>query len=96
MNPKSTEEPTYFYLKKFIGGGISGCIGKTIVAPIDRIKIIYMVLPKQVSPEKFTYWKGISEVRSIVRDTGARSLWRGNVVTCLRVFPSSALVAPAA
>jgi hypothetical protein len=34
----------YFYLKKFIGGGIAGCIGKSIVAPIDRIKIIFMVL----------------------------------------------------
>jgi hypothetical protein len=36
-------EDKYFYPKKFINGGIAGIIGKTIVAPIDRIKIIYMV-----------------------------------------------------
>lgn len=49
-------EDQYFYLKKFVNGGIAGIIGKTIVAPIDRIKIIYMVrlirFPRRDSPTK--------------------------------------------
>lgn len=35
-------EEKYFYWKKFLNGGVAGCLGKTIVAPIDRVKIIFM------------------------------------------------------
>lgn len=31
------------YSKNFIAGGIAGVFAKTIVAPIDRIKIFYLV-----------------------------------------------------
>lgn len=31
------------YLKSFIIGGISGCAGKTIIAPMERVKFIFTV-----------------------------------------------------
>ena len=86
------EKDKYFYIKKFVNGGISGSIGKTIVAPLDRIKIIFMVKIYKVSKRKFTYREGFFEARNIIREKGLKSMYRGNLVTCYRIFPSSAFV----
>jgi hypothetical protein len=31
------------FKKSFIIGGISGCVGKTVIAPLERVKYIFMV-----------------------------------------------------
>lgn len=31
------------FIKSFFIGGIAGCLGKTSIAPMERIKYIYMV-----------------------------------------------------
>lgn len=68
-------------------GGIAGGIGRTIVAPIDRVKIIYQsnaTLP-------FT-WKGaFLKFREIVSEEGFLGLWRGNTSTMIRTVPYEAI-----
>ena len=61
-------------------------IGKTMIAPIDRIKLIFLT-----SSNKFTYKKGFLEFRDIIKKEGVLSLWRGNSAIALRVFPYAAL-----
>lgn len=37
------------FFKSFIGGGTAGVISKTVVAPIQRVKIIYQVIKIKLS-----------------------------------------------
>ena len=69
-------------IKNLIAGGIAGMIAKTIVAPIDRIKILY-----QVSSTPF-HLKDVPIVISrIIQEEGLIALWKGNTATMIRVFP---------
>ena len=73
--------------QSFVSGGIAGVIAKTTVAPLERIKIIFMT-----SSETFHYKAAILKAREVVRQEGIKSLWRGNVIQCLRVFFYSSIV----
>jgi len=75
----------YKYLKSLIAGGIAGMASKTLIAPIDRIKILF-----QTSTKKFTYQEGIREAISLYKTQGFQALWKGNVATLIRVFPYTA------
>lgn len=85
----------FSYQKFFIdlaAGGISGGISKTIVAPIERVKILLQVQKsnKQIPPEQ--RYKGIVDafVR-VPREQGFLSFWRGNTANIIRYFPTQAL-----
>jgi Mitochondrial carrier protein len=56
------------------------------VSPIERVKLIF-----QTSSEEFTYRKGINMFKEILRTEGFLSLWRGNTLVALRIFPYSAI-----
>lgn len=47
-------------LKRIIAGGLAGMIAKTVVAPVDRIKILF-----QVTNEKFSFRKVPLEVKGV-------------------------------
>lgn len=67
----------------FLSGGIAGILSKTVIAPLDRVKIIY-----QVSHKKFSYWDVWLSMKTIVKEESALGLWRGNIATTLRIFPA--------
>jgi hypothetical protein len=57
-------------------------LAKTIVAPVDRVKILF-----QVTNEKFSPSHALSLARKILKVEGITGLWKGNSATMLRVFP---------
>eukprot|EP00824_Muranothrix_gubernata_P026324 TRINITY_DN914_c0_g1_i1.p1 TRINITY_DN914_c0_g1~~TRINITY_DN914_c0_g1_i1.p1 ORF type:complete len:311 (-),score=65.85 TRINITY_DN914_c0_g1_i1:54-986(-) len=64
-------------------GGTSGAIAKTLVAPLERVKILLQV------QEGF---KGIGDCFvQTYKNEGLRSFWRGNFVNVIRYFPTQAL-----
>lgn len=65
-----------------IAGGIAGMIAKTVVAPVDRIKILY-----QISSARFRLRDLPSVGYHIVQNEGFTALWKGNSATLVRVFP---------
>lgn len=69
-------------VKHLIAGGISGMLAKTIVAPIDRIKILY-----QVTATPFRLRDVPKVAMKICEEEGISALWRGNTATMVRVFP---------
>lgn len=75
------------YIKSFVDGGLAGICGKTVVAPLDRIKYIFIT-----SSRKFTYKEAWAEAGDIVTSTGFFRLWRGNLFNILRAFPYAAIV----
>lgn len=68
--------------KNMIAGGIAGMIAKSVVAPVDRIKIMY-----QVSSARFRLRDLPSVGYKIVQNEGVSALWKGNSATLIRVFP---------
>lgn len=69
-------------IKNLVSGGIAGMVAKTIVAPIDRIKILY-----QVTSAPFRLRDIPQVVLNIIKEEGASALWKGNTATMIRVFP---------
>lgn len=83
-----------FAEKNMIAGGIAGCIGKTMTAPLSRLTILYQVGPLLHHSSsshlrvKESLW---STLRSIIREEGIRSLWKGNFTSVIHRFPYSAV-----
>ena len=71
-------------IRNLLAGGVAGMVAKSVVAPIDRIKILY-----QVSSAEFHVWKIPTVMRNIVHNEGFQALWKGNMATMIRVFPYS-------
>jgi len=69
-------------IRNLLCGGIAGMIAKSVVAPMDRIKIMY-----QVTSAQFRLRDVPMVAYSIVQKEGWQALWKGNAVTMIRVFP---------
>ena len=73
-------------VRSLLAGGIAGMVAKSVVAPMDRIKILY-----QVSSAEFHFRSLPQVVRNIVQTEGLAALWKGNTATMIRVFPYSGI-----
>lgn len=76
----------------FVAGGISAAVSKTVVAPLERVKILLQVqdASKHIPVDK--HYKGIVDCFSrVYQEQGVLSFWRGNVVNVIRYFPTQAL-----
>ena len=73
-------------VRNLVAGGLAGMLAKSIVAPFDRIKILY-----QVSSAHFHLWKVPQIAYRIVKEEGLSALWKGNTATLVRVFPYSGI-----
>ncbi|KAJ1494004.1 putative mitochondrial ADP/ATP translocase [Baffinella frigidus] len=87
------ESPIVAMAKDWLAGGTAAGISKTIVAPIERVKLIIQTQdanPKIASGEVARY-KGISDTFSrVVKEQGVNALWRGNLANVIRYFPTQA------
>ncbi|KAI9219483.1 mitochondrial substrate carrier family protein ancA [Blastocladiella britannica] len=90
--PKSTQEQVVSFLTDLAAGGTAGGISKTIVAPIERVKLLLQTQDSntQLKPEQ--RYKGIGDAfRRIPQEQGFASFWRGNAANIIRYFPTQAL-----
>src|SRR6195952_4087760 len=64
---------------------------KTVVAPLDRVKILFQASNPQFA--KYTgSWAGLAAaIRDIKRYEGTRGLYKGHSATLLRIFPYAAI-----
>eukprot|EP00170_Pyropia_yezoensis_P000456 contig_2436_g457 len=74
-------------------GGTAGGISKTIVAPIERVKLLLQTQsdnPRIVSGEIKPY-SGIANCFTrVAAEQGVASFWRGNLANVIRYFPTQA------
>ena len=70
-------------LESLAAGGVAGAVAKTVIAPADRVKIIFQVDPNR----KFSVRDAFEVARDIARREGVSGLWRGNGVMMARVIP---------
>ena len=76
----------HFNWKTFVSGGIAGSIAKSLVAPIDRVKILLQVHNKHY--EGFGIFESFYR---IVQKEGFLALYKGNGAQMLRIFPYASL-----
>jgi len=85
-----------FDTRKFLidlaSGGTAAAVSKTVVAPIERVKLLLQVqdASKTIAVDK--RYKGIIDVLTRVpKEQGFLALWRGNLANVIRYFPTQAL-----
>ncbi|KPI88192.1 putative mitochondrial carrier protein [Leptomonas seymouri] len=75
------------FLESFAAGGIAGAVSKSVIAPGDRVKIIFQV----ESTRRFSLRAALYLGVETVREFGITGLWIGNGATMLRVIPYAAI-----
>ncbi|KAK2594256.1 coenzyme A transporter [Conoideocrella luteorostrata] len=85
--PKSKNRSWGYVWRSGVAGGVAGCAAKTMVAPLDRVKILF-----QASNPQFAKYTGSSfgvatAMKDIYYSEGGRGLFRGHSATLLRIFP---------
>jgi len=80
-----------YVLRSSLAGGLAGCLAKTAVAPLDRVKILFQAS----NPDFQKYagsWKGAFRAGLVIyREDGVRGLLQGHSATLLRIFPYAAI-----
>ncbi|KAI9885762.1 MAG: hypothetical protein M1823_002440 [Watsoniomyces obsoletus] len=72
----------------FLAGGVAGAVSRTVVSPLERLKILYQVQSKGREEYKMSVGKGLAKMW---REEGWRGLMRGNGTNCIRIVPYSAV-----
>ncbi|KAK6544629.1 hypothetical protein TWF694_001318 [Orbilia ellipsospora] len=85
------EQTLDFALRSGLAGGVAGCAAKTLIAPLDRVKILFQTSSPNF--QKYTgSWFGFGNaVRNIYHQDGFLGLFRGHSMTLARVFPYAAI-----
>jgi len=90
MAPKEQKSKLEQFGTDLLIGGISGAVAKTLMAPIERVKILMQTQdsnPKILSGEEKRY-SGLGDCfKRVNAEQGMKAFWRGNLVNCLRYAP---------
>eukprot|EP00920_Eleutheroschizon_duboscqi_P007171 GHVT01016495.1.p1 GENE.GHVT01016495.1~~GHVT01016495.1.p1 ORF type:complete len:316 (+),score=41.32 GHVT01016495.1:314-1261(+) len=88
------QESAYMKVAKdWLAGGVSAGVSKTIVAPIERVKMLIQTQDSipEIKEGRMPRYTGISNcMMRVSREQGVISLWRGNTANVIRYFPTQA------
>ena len=72
----------------FIAGGVAGAVSRTVVSPLERLKILFQVQSVGRDEYKGSVSKGLAK---IWKEEGFKGMMRGNGTNCIRIVPYSAV-----
>ncbi|KAH9057326.1 mitochondrial carrier domain-containing protein [Lactarius vividus] len=72
----------------FVAGGIAGAASRTVVSPLERLKIIQQVQPRHTGKQYTGVWQSLGRMW---KEEGFRGFMRGNGINCVRIIPYSAV-----
>lgn len=80
------------FLVDFMAGGVSAAVSKTVVAPIERVKLLLQVQDANPNIAVDQRYSGIGNCfQRVVAEQGFGALWRGNLANVVRYFPTQAI-----
>jgi solute carrier family 25 (adenine nucleotide translocator) protein 4/5/6/31 len=86
------EQKKKSFIADFLAGGISAAVSKTLVAPIERVKLLLQVQDANKNIPVDQRYNGIGDCFSrVAKEQGVGALWRGNLANVIRYFPTQAL-----
>lgn len=72
----------------FLAGGAAGAVSRTVVSPLERLKILFQVQSAGRTEYKLSVHKALMKMW---KDEGFKGLMRGNGTNCIRIVPYSAV-----
>ncbi|PPJ53857.1 hypothetical protein CBER1_03273 [Cercospora berteroae] len=72
----------------FIAGGVAGAVSRTVVSPLERLKILLQVQSTGRTEYKMSIPKALGK---IWREEGFKGMMAGNGTNCIRIVPYSAV-----
>ncbi|GAB7355954.1 hypothetical protein MBLNU459_g6586t1 [Dothideomycetes sp. NU459] len=85
-HPVSKQSWDYVF-RSGLAGGLAGCAAKTVVGPLDRVKILFQASNPQFAKYTGSWLGAVKAMRDIYAADGSRGLFRGHSATLLRIFP---------
>ncbi|XP_046459353.1 mitochondrial coenzyme A transporter SLC25A42-like isoform X1 [Daphnia pulex] len=85
-NPLLIKTASPAILASLTAGAMAGALAKTVIAPLDRTKIIF-----QVTKMSFSARGALHFLVKSYKEAGLLSLWRGNSATMARIVPYAAI-----
>ena len=82
---KSLAQPVF---ASFLAGGLAGAVSRTVVSPLERLKILFQVQGAGRDEYKLSVGKGLIKMW---KEEGWRGFMRGNGTNCVRIVPYSAV-----
>lgn len=72
----------------FCAGGVAGAVSRTVVSPLERLKILFQVQSAGRSEYQLSVGGAL---KKMWREEGWRGFMRGNGTNCIRIVPYSAV-----
>lgn len=72
----------------FCAGGVAGAVSRTVVSPLERLKILYQIQDTAKNEYSGGIFKALGKMW---RDEGWKGFMRGNGTNCVRIVPYSAV-----
>lgn len=76
------------FVASFMAGGVAGAVSRTVVSPLERLKILLQVQSGGNSEYKIGIWQAL---KKIWREEGMKGMMAGNGTNCIRIVPYSAV-----
>lgn len=80
-----------YIIRSGVAGGIAGCVAKTVVAPLDRVKILFQASNPEFQKYAGTFVGTFRAGHEIYNHSGLRGLFQGHSATLIRIFPYAAI-----
>ncbi|OLL25746.1 Mitochondrial carrier protein LEU5 [Neolecta irregularis DAH-3] len=80
-----------YVVRTGLAGGLAGCTAKTLIAPLDRIKILFQTSNPHFAKYAGSWAGAIYATKAIYRQDGVWGLYQGHSATLLRIFPYAAI-----
>lgn len=79
------------FAQDLAAGGTAAAVSKTLVAPIERVKLLLQVQAASKALQGKEYKGIVDAFVRIPKEQGFMSFWRGNMANVIRYFPTQAL-----
>lgn len=76
-----------YALRSGVAGGLAASAAKTVVAPLDRVKILFQASNPQFAKYTGSWTGALQAMGDIYSANGLGGLFRGHSATLLRIFP---------